>query len=323
MYYNSRDLNCVELTYKARGIPYLVRYVAAATLLLSAAHAMALEEPPRNDDILLDTYRRIEARLVRNSFGSPLYLESSDEGGRLHVDVYGIFDHSFSSILDVLKAPANWCDIALLHPNVKTCTYRELPDSWRLTFYIGRKVFYQSPADTHQYSYQYRSVEQRQDYLDIVLSAADGPFGTKNHRMRFEASPLEDGRTFVHVSYTYFHNFSVRLASLLYFATLGHGKAGFTVDGTDSSGNPVYISGPRGAMERNAVRYYFAIQSFMDTLHYPEESRFTMRVRQWHNLTSRFRKQLFDLEKKDYLAIKTAEHRNQVLLQQGIAANLE
>jgi hypothetical protein len=297
--------------------------MAAAALFLPASYVSAEEELPQGNDVLLETYHSIEARLERNSFGSPLYLESSDKDGRLHVDVYGIFEHPFSSVLEVLRVPANWCDIAFLHPNVKACTYRELPGSWQLTFYTGRKVFYQSPADTHQFSYQYRSIEQRQEYLDIVLSAAEGPFGTKDHRMRFEALPLDGGRTFVHVSYTYSHNFSVRLAATIYFATLGHGKAGFTVDGADSNGNPVYISGPRGAMERNAVRYYFAIQSFMDALRYPEGSRFSMRVSQWHDLTSRFRRQLFDLDKRDYLTIKAAEHKNQVMLQRRIAANLE
>ncbi len=316
-------LICTGRTYKVRDLSHFLLFMTAVALSLPVAYAPAAEEPPLDSDVLLKTYHRIETRLERNSFGSPLYLESSDEHGRLHVDVYGIFDHPFRSVLGVLRVPANWCDIAFLNPFVKACTYRELSGSWQLTFYTGRKVFYQSPADSQQFSFQYRSIEQRQDYLDIVLTATEGPFGTKDHKMRFEALPLDAGRTFVHVSYSYSCNFSVRLAAKIYFATLGHGRAGFTVDGADGNGNPVYISGARGATERNAVRYYFAIQSFMDTLRYPVESRFSMRVSQWHDLTSRFRKQLFDLDKKDYLTIKAAEHENQVMLQRRIAANLE
>jgi hypothetical protein len=211
--------------------------------------------------------------------------------------------------------PANWCDIASLHPNVKACTYRELPGAWRLTFYTGRK-FYQSPEDTYLFTYDYRNVEQRRGYLDIILNADEGPFGTKDHRMRFEALPLDEGRTFVHVSYAHSYGFSFRLAENIYFATFGRGKVGFTVNGTDSNGAPVYIGGPRGAVERNAVRYYFAIQSFMDTLRYPEESRFSMRAGRWYDLTSRYRKQLFEMERKDYLEFKTAERKNQEMLQQ-------
>jgi hypothetical protein len=137
--------------------------------------------------------------------------------------------------------------------------------------------------------------------------------------MRFEALPLDGGRTFVHVSYAHRYGLSLRLAEKIYFATFGRGKVGFTVNGTDSNGAPVYISGPRGAIERNAVRYYFAIQSFMDTLRYPEESRFSMRTSRWYDLTSRYRKQLFEMEKKDYLTFKTAEHKNQEMLQQRTA----
>jgi hypothetical protein len=133
--------------------------------------------------------------------------------------------------------------------------------------------------------------------------------------MRFEAVPLDGGRTFVHVSYAYSDSAALRLAGKVYFETLGWGKVGFTMTGTDSSGNPVYVGGPRGAIERNAVRYYLAIQSYMDTLRYPEKARFSMRISEWYDLTARYRKQLFDLDKKDYVTFKTKEHINQVILQ--------
>ena len=54
---------------------------------------------------------------------------------------------------------------------------------------------------------------------------------------------------------------ALHLAEKAYFATLGRGKVGFTVTGTDQNGKALYIGGPRGAIERNAVRYYFAIQT--------------------------------------------------------------
>ncbi|NTW98825.1 MAG: hypothetical protein HGB35_02635, partial [Geobacteraceae bacterium] len=203
------------------------------------------------------------------------------------------------------------------HPNIKACTYRELSGDWLLTFYPGRKE-YQLPEEKRIVRYRYRVISLQQGYMDIVLSADEGPFGTKSHRMRFEAVPLDGGKTFVHVSYAYSDSVALRLATKIYFATLGRGKVGFTVAGTDRSGNPDYIGGPRGALERSAVRYYFAIQSFMDTLHYPEKKRFGMRISEWHDRTSRFRKQLFDLDKKEYLTFKTEEHKNQEALQRLI-----
>jgi hypothetical protein len=303
-------------------LPKFFLFMVAAAILFSAGSASAVETPRQGKEILLDTYHRNMARLEKNSFGLPLFLESFERDDRVQVDVYGIFDHPFSSVGNVLKVPANWCEIVSLHPNVKACTYREQTGTWLLTFYLGRKA-YQPPEDARQLIYRYRIVEQQQGYLDIILNADVGPFGTKDHRMRFEAIPLDGGRTFVRVSYSYNDSAALRLAENIYFATLGRGKVGFTVTGTDRNGNPVYIGGPRGALERSAVRYYFAIHSFMNTLHYPEERRFSMRINEWYDLTTRYRKQLFDLDKKDYLAFKTKEHTNQVALQLLIGTGLK
>jgi hypothetical protein len=296
--------------------------MVAAAILLSAGPAAAAEKSRRGADILLDTYHRIEDKIKRSNFGLPLYLESFEQDDRVHVDVYGIFDYPFSTIVNVLKVPANWCDIVSLHPNVKACTYRELTGAWQLTFYFGRK-FYEPPEDTRQINYRYRNVTEHQGYLDIILNADEGPFGTKDHRKRFEAVPLDRGRTFVHFSYEYDGSVAFRLAEKGYFATLGSGKIGFTVTGTDSNGQPVYIGGSRGAIERNAVRYYFAIQSFINTSRYPEGRRFSMRISEWYDLTNRYRKQLFELEKKDYIAFKTKEHKDQVILQRQAAKGLQ
>jgi hypothetical protein len=307
--------------HKIRNLPKFFLFMVAGAILFSAGSASAAEKP-RRGDILLDTYHRIEAKIKASNFGFPLLLESFERDDMVHVDVYGIFHYPFSSVVNVLRVPSNWCDIVSLHPNVKACTYRELTGAWLLTFYLGRK-FYQPPEDTRQVIYRYRNVVPQQGYLDIILSADEGPFGTKDHRMRFEAMPLDGGRTFVHVSYAYSDSVVFRLAAKGYFATLGWGKVGFTVTGTDKNGEPVYIGGPRGALERNAVRYYFAIQSFMNTLRYPEERRFSMRTSEWYDLTSRYRQQLFELDKKDYLTFKTKEHMNQVTLQRSIGTGLQ
>lgn len=302
-------------------LPKFLLFVVAAALLLSAGFAAAVERPRQGEELLLDTYHRSLARLQANSFGLPLVVESMERDDRVNVDVYGIFDYPFSSVVNALKAPANWCEIVSLHPNIKACTYRELPNAWLLNFYPGSKE-YHTPEDKRLVKYQYRVVAQQRGYLDIILNADTGPYGTKDHRMRFEALPIDGGRTFVHVSYAYSDSTALRLAAKLYFATLGRGKVGFTATGTTGNGSPIFIGGPRGALERSAVRYYFAIQTFMNTLRYPEERRFNMRISEWHDLTTRFRKQLFDLEKKDYLAFKTAEHKNQVTLQRQTGSGL-
>jgi len=307
---------------KNRYIAKVFLLLVAGTTLFSAGFAAAAPKSGQGEAILLDTYNRNIARLEASSFGLPLFLESVERGDRVHVDVYGIFAYPFNSIADVLKVPANWCDIVSLHPNVKACTSRDLSGAGLLTFYVGRKI-YQTPKSARQVSYRYRTVAQQPGYLDIILTAATGPFSTRDHQMRFEALPLGGKRTFVHVSYEYSDSVALRLAAKTYFATLGRGKVGFTVTGTDKNGLPVYIGGPRGSIERNAVRYYFAIQSFMDSLHYPPKKVFSMRINNWYDLTTRYRQQLFDLERKDYLTFKTVEHENQLKLQRQIGTGLQ
>lgn len=289
----------------------------AIAIVSSASFAAAVEIPRKGENLLRSTYNRNQAKLEKNNFGFPLFLESIEQYDQVHVDVYGIFGFPFSNVVDVLKVPANWCDIVFLHPNVKACTYKELPDAWQLTFYVGRK-FYQRPEEARQVTYHYRNLEQRPGYLDLVLSADEGPFGTKDHRLSFEAMPLDGGKTFVHVSYSYSDSVALRLAGKVYFTTLGYGKVGFTVIGTEKNGQPLYIGGSRGAIERNTVRYYLAIQSFMNTLRYSEESRFSMRISEWYDLTSRYPKQLNELDKENYLIIKTKEYKNQEILQRRI-----
>jgi hypothetical protein len=304
--------------YIPRNLTKTVLFIVSAVILLFAAPASAAVNPVSGETALLDSYHRNSVRLMTSSFGIPLYLESFEKGDRVHVDVYGIFNNRFSTVANVLKIPANWCDIVSLHPNVKACTYGGQPGAGLLTFYIGSKN-YQSPENARQVVYHYRHVAQTTRYLDILLNAEEGPFGTNNHKMRFEALPLDGGKTFVHVSYEYSDSAAIRLAGKAYFATLGKGKAGFTVTGTDKNGKPVYVGGPRGALERNAVRYYFAIQSFLSPLRYQETKRFSMRISQWYDLTSRYKKQLIEQNKKEYIASKTIEHKNQLMLQSRIA----
>lgn len=295
-------------------------FVTTAILFFASFAAAAVNPRPRGE-ILLNTYQQNIAKLATSSFGLPLYLESFTEDDKVRVDVYGIYDSPFASVVSVLKVPANWCDIVSLHPNVKACTYQEEPSDWLLTFYFGRK-FYEPPEAATQVIYHFRKGLQQQEYLDITLHADEGPFGTEKHKMRFEALPLDKKRTFVHVSYEYRENLALRLAEKAYFSTLGQDKIGFTVTGTDEKGQDIYIGGPRGATERNAVRYYFAIQSVMATRNSPAKNLFSSRISHWYDLTSRYKEQLFEMEKQDYLTSKTKEHKNQLTLQRGIGTTL-
>jgi hypothetical protein len=295
--------------------------IAAMILFILTTPAPADVKSGRGDEKLMEIFRRIEPELQRNNFGLPLFLESSDRKNAVSVDVYGIIDHQFSHMRDALNIPANWCDIVSLPPNIRACTYQKPADQWTLTFYSGRQ-FEQSPEEADQVIYSYQTIEDRDGYLSIVLKADEGPLGTRDHRISFEAVPIAGGKTFVHFRYALKHGILFRIAGNLYFDTLGRDKVGFTVIGTDRNGDPVYAGGPRGGIERNAVRYYFAIESFMDTINYPEESRFREKVSRWYDRTTRY-KQLEEKDKKEYLKMKERERKLQKMLQDEIPVSPE
>lgn len=278
-------------------------------------HCVRAAEPlPFNGEVLFDKYPAIKTQLEKNQFGIPLYLESEEEYSSLHVDVYGIFDYPFDGVRDALQEPDNWCDINILLFNVKTCTCAKVSDQWQLTLYSGRK-FYQPPADAYKLDFKINIAALEPDYLDIALTAKNGPLLTTDHRMRLEAVPLGEGKTFIHFSYDYSYGMLARAAIKSYYATIGRDKKGFSIIATDKKGGPVYVGGTRGSVERNAVRYYLAIQTYMDTLIIPSNQRFEKQISCWYDLTMRFPRQLYELDKGEYLANKRREHHNQLLLQ--------
>jgi hypothetical protein len=291
-----------------------IAFVALATIL-SLRYSVHAAGPLSSDSsVLLARYPAIRTKLEENQFGIPLYLESREEYSSLHVDVYGIFDYPFDSVSYALLAPNNWCDINSLLINIKACTFRKVSDQWQLTLYSGRK-YYQPPRDAYKLDFSFRIAAPQREYLDIALVAKNGPLFTTDHRIRCEAAPLDKGRTFIHFSYDYSYGVLARAALKTYFATIGRDKRGFSIIATAKNGDPVYVGGVRGSLERNAVRYYLAIQTYMDTLKISSNQRFEKRNSRWFDLTARFPRQLYELDKGVYLANKKREHNNQLILQ--------
>ena len=262
---------------------------------------------------LLAKYSAVSVKLQKNQFGAPIYLESFERRGTQQVDMYGIFNYPFDAVKGAVQSPANWCDITSLHINIKACTTKNTAGHPQLTIYSGRK-YYQSPSDAYPLKLLFRIAAQQPAYFDLALSADEGPLATKDHRIRMEAVPLDRGRTFVHFSYAYTHGALANLAIKTYFATIARDKFGFSTY-AGKNGTPVLIGGVRGAVERNTMRYYLALETFMDTLKYPEGQRFEQRLSRWYDLTARYPRQLKELEKAEYLTNKRREHLNQIALQ--------
>lgn len=281
-------------------------------------YAHATDPPSSAFNVLHNKYLKIETKLLNNPFHMPLSVESQEEDYKAAVDVYGVVEHPFEIVSSMLEIPANWCDIALLHINDKACTYTNSANVWLLTLYTGRK-FYQLPEDAHQLHYVFRIKAEQRDYLALQLNAPNGPLSTKEHRMDAEMIPLDKDKTLIHLSYTFGYGSLGRMAMKTYFATIGRNKVGFSAVGTDNHGNPVYVGGIKGAIERNVVRYYCAILSYLDGLKYPREQQFEKRINRWYDLTDQHKRQLHELEKDKYLSNKRLEQKNQITLQKKLS----
>jgi hypothetical protein len=276
-----------------------------------------------NRQKLFQTYQNIEKKLFKHPSSLPIYIESCDENSALEGAVYSIIPYSFSEIKGILINPANWCDISLLHLNIKACTFLDSKDIKKLTVYSGRK-FYQPPEDAYILEYQFRVMHNQSNYFHIVLSSDSGPLDTSNYRIELEAIPIESNRTtFIRFFYTYKYGLITQSAMEAYFATLGRNKIGFSIIDKDDKCNPIYVHGTRGAIERNALRYYFAISAYLDSLKYPKKDRFEKRIHAWYALTDQYKSQLFELSQKDYVRYKKHELQNQIKLQKQIDDNIK
>ncbi|MBE0582323.1 MAG: hypothetical protein IH612_01025, partial [Desulfofustis sp.] len=288
-----------------------------AVPLTRASATQADESVSGTGQALLAKHATLTTDLEKNQFGMPLYLESIEESGSMSVDVFGILDSPFALVRDSLQTPDNWCDINLMLLNVKACTFRQASDQWVLTLYSGRK-YYQAPKDAFELELNFQVTAMHKHYMSIELAGAAGPLGTRDHRISFEAAPLDKDRTFIHFRYDYRFGALARTAMVSYYATIGRNKKGFSADDIDAQGNPVYVDGARGSLERTVVRSYFAIQTFMDELETPDSQRFERQIQHWFDLTARFPRQLHEMDKGQYLANKRREHANQLRLQKAL-----
>jgi hypothetical protein len=271
-----------------------------------------------NRKILYDRYEEIKPRLEKTPYGIPLLIKTDFPPNKIHCDVYGVMDHPFALMRKMLLDPVNWCDILLLHTHIKSCTWGKNENHQDfLTLYFGGKA-YQLPEDAYQLALEFHGTGSTEDYFDVRLSADKGPFFTRHYRVELDAVPLPSGKTFIRLSYEYDYGPALESALKIYYATLGRNKVGFTVVDRDKTGNPVYVKGNQGMIERNSVRCYFSVQSFLEAQKYPEKMRFNERIRRWYALVSQCPKQLYEFSENEYFENKVKENANQIRLQKGL-----
>ena len=281
-------------------------------LLITLAHAgVSLAEsdaPATGSAALRGKYESLRDQLDHSSFKMPLVLASRQTDGQLEGDLYGIVAFPFPMVSAALKVPGHWCELLMLHLNVKDCRSSEGGARGSLALYIGSK-YNQPPETAFRLGYSYSVVSEANDYLQVDLAADTGPLGTRNYRIQFEATPLGDRQTILHLTYAYTYGIVARIAMQTYLATAGRSKVGFTVVDRQPDGEPVYVAGVRGVLERNAMRYYLGIVAYLDSLTAPPKEQLEQRLRGWFALTEQHARQLHEMTESDYLDMKRQEYR--------------
>jgi hypothetical protein len=249
-------------------------------------------------------------RLQTNAFNRPLVLDSTETSTLVSGEIYAVINHPFQAVSTGLNSPDHWCDVMSLPMNTKYCRAVTQQGSTVLKVNIGKKSA-ESLIDAQRIVFNYAVAELSPQYLDIRLDAKNGPMGTSNYRIKLEAIPTRDAKTFIHLTYSYSVNFAGRLAIQTYLGTIGRGKVGFTRVGQPNDGSPQFIDGLRGLVERNTMRYYLAIDSFLDATSEPAPAALERRLQTWFSAAELYPRQLHEIERAEYLAMKRDEYKRQ------------
>lgn len=236
----------------------------------------------------------LREQLRSNSYGRQLHIDSKESSSTLQGDVYAVLDHPYEQVKDALQDPAAWCDIMMLPFNTKACQ----ASGNKLSVRIGRKS--DQPAEqAYALEFSFNNASATANYLDTRVTAPEGPVGTRDYRIQVEAVPIEGGKTFMHMRYSYGFGSMGRLAMQAYLSTVGADKVGFTSNGV------------RGTVERNAMRYYLAIDSYLDTMDAASADRVEKRINHWFTATERYPKQLREMDRNTYVTMKRQEYNRQ------------
>ena len=291
------------------------RFLASLGLALTAwlcagvaGAAIAPADAQRDGAQLRERFARMQGEIAASGFGEPLRLLSADGDHVLKGDVYARVDHPFREVEAALHEPDQWCQVLVLPFNVKRCDARGHGDGSGLAIFIARKAA-QSADHAFRADFRFRVEALAAAYMRIALHADSGPLGTRDYRIVLEAAPEDDAHTIVHLAYSYGYGMMSQMAMQAYLSTAGAGKVGFTVEGRDARGKPVYVGGMRGVMERNTMRYFLAIDAYLDSLSAPAASRIEARLAQWFDTTERYPRQLHEMERDEYVAMKRREAR--------------
>jgi hypothetical protein len=304
------------ITQRHRNLFRQKRFFALVSVILAgisaAASVGANANTPLQSELshraLLLSYQQLRTQLEHNNFNAPVVVRSSVDHGRVTGHVYAIVNHPFSQLNAMFSSARQWCDASTLHINIKFCTNTHVQDKQaNLTLFVGDKG-YQEPDKAFRLDYHYRITRQTPQFIQTRLTAKNGPIDSKDYKIAVAAIPLDNKTSFMHFSYSVRYGLFSRMLLKVYLATAASDRVGFTTQGIDKNGNTIYIKGMQGMAERNAMQYFLALKSYLDTHSLPPKQRFEASLNKWFDSTLKYRKQLYEETRQEYLNIKYREH---------------
>ncbi len=255
-------------------------------------------------------YAELAPQLARNQFQRPLVIDSTESGKAVSGNAYAVINYPFASVSSAFRDPDTWCEVLILHLNTKHCRAEEDRKPPVLAVSVGKKHS-QELKDAHALAFNFRLVSATDDNLAVQLNADKGPLGTHNYRIELRAIPVAGGKTFMHLQYAYGFGVAGRLAMQGYLSTVGSGKIGFSQVETSAGAPRKPVEGMRGAVERNTMRYYLAIDTYMAALGLAPAEQVEKRFQLWFDATERYPKQLHEIDRAAYMTMKRAEYQRQ------------
>ena len=288
--------------------------IVAAGLACSAAlsqGATANGPPNAAPDALRAGFERARQTAPADLFDRPLYLQSVETPVQMRGDVYSHIDLPYAELQQVMVHGGSWCGVLMLHLNMQYCRATGAAGHEVLDAGIGRK-FDQALDELYWLRFGLSIVRADSGYLQVALQSPTGPLGTHDYRISVEAMPAVDGGALLHLTYAYGYGTAGRWAMQAYLATLGSGKVGFSILGRQPDGKPIRVSGLRGVLERNTLRYQLAIEAFLAAQSQPPERRQAQRLQDWFSATERYALQLHEIDRDAYLAMKQHQAQRQL-----------
>jgi hypothetical protein len=271
--------------------------------LALAQHSWAWAESSPAEGLRAD-YQKLVRGGADGQISSSLRIQSMEDHERVSGWVQVLVSSQFEELKAALSHPEVWCEVLALHLNTRSWLVAGGPDATALLVRMG-------PLHGDPVGRPFELILRWGSPLRtrILPGGALGERRTARDERILDpvaGHPRFRRRKLRHSSYSLRYNLASRLALGAYLAGPASRKVGFTTVGSPGSA-PGLVSGLRGIVERNAMRYYLGIEAWLATARLPDGRRFQARIETWFDATEKYPRQLHEVGREEYLRMKIHE----------------